>query len=382
MSIPVNNRSNETTAPPDRLWTILGIMIVSGFALIFFLGVNHLYIRFDPKDPNPFWSNLRLYLVSVGVGMLIAGAFFSAGGFIGFLFGIPRILQNAALNEQTAKNRPLLVQNDNLVEVSDWLTKIIVGVGLTQISKIPGKIYDLGGILGTSFSGNGLSNLDENGRNSAIAIILYFTIVGFFTAYLWTRLFFSRRLLQTEEELRGKLEETEQKLESTQIEKQETEKQLKTAEEEGKIKTEDMKAVLKTFSSEADLTKSKKEIIRQSEEFDDDPQKGKWGGKPEVNGRKISANVRPTSFNEEWFNVYLEVISTDANKPLIGEVVFHLHPSFPNDVEKVNAENNIAALNLVAWGAFTVGVECDGGQTKLELDLAELPDAPHVFKSR
>ena len=44
--------------------------------------------------------------------------------------------------------------------------------------------------------------------------------------------------------------------------------------------------------------------------------------------------------------------------------------------------NGIATLQLIAYGAFTVGAECDGGTTKLELNLAELPDAPQLFKER
>jgi hypothetical protein len=33
-------------------------------------------------------------------------------------------------------------------------------------------------------------------------------------------------------------------------------------------------------------------------------------------------------------------------------------------------------------GAFTVGVAADDGNTRLELDLAQLPDAPEMFRSR
>jgi hypothetical protein len=40
-------------------------------------------------------------------------------------------------------------------------------------------------------------------------------------------------------------------------------------------------------------------------------------------------------------------------------------------------ENSYATLELEAiGGAFTVGVQADGGQTRLELDLAMLPNAP------
>ena len=33
-----------------------------------------------------------------------------------------------------------------------------------------------------------------------------------------------------------------------------------------------------------------------------------------------------------------------------------------------------------AFGPFTVGAEVDGGKTQLELDLANVPDAPSAFR--
>jgi hypothetical protein len=41
-----------------------------------------------------------------------------------------------------------------------------------------------------------------------------------------------------------------------------------------------------------------------------------------------------------------------------------------------------AELELIATGAFTVGVEINGGETKLEVDLTEMPDAPKEFRER
>jgi hypothetical protein len=33
-----------------------------------------------------------------------------------------------------------------------------------------------------------------------------------------------------------------------------------------------------------------------------------------------------------------------------------------------------------SYGAYTVGVEADKGKTRLELDLAEIKDAPLIFR--
>ena len=55
-----------------------------------------------------------------------------AGAVIGFLFGIPKILQGNSNNTatQNEENKDYRIQvNTNLTEISDWLTKIIVGSG-------------------------------------------------------------------------------------------------------------------------------------------------------------------------------------------------------------------------------------------------------------
>lgn len=116
------------------------------------------------------------------------------------------------------------------------------------------------------------------------------------------------------------------------------------------------------------------------EEDEDDPQKGRWGGLDLVNGRRLSAVVKPIRGSPDWYSVSLAVTATDFDRPLTGEVVFHLHPTFKKDAASVKVENNRAELELVSWGAFTVGAECDGGATKLELDLAALRNAPKKFK--
>jgi hypothetical protein len=44
---------------------------------------------------------------------------------------------------KTLPTKSTLKANTNLVEISDWLTKMIVGVGLYQLSTLPGKLRSL-----------------------------------------------------------------------------------------------------------------------------------------------------------------------------------------------------------------------------------------------
>lgn len=113
-----------------------------------------------------------------------------------------------------------------------------------------------------------------------------------------------------------------------------------------------------------------------------DPHKGSWGGRAERNGRRLTAQVLPTAHSE----LYLVVLTVEATqprrKPLKGTVTFHLHPTFVPDEETIPVEDGKAVYQAYAYGAFTVGVSADKGQTKLELDLSELESAPIEFRER
>jgi hypothetical protein len=113
----------------------------------------------------------------------------------------------------------------------------------------------------------------------------------------------------------------------------------------------------------------------------DDPQKGKWGGSAQMNDRTMSASVK--HLLGPFYEVEIQIISTNDTKPLTGKAKFHLHDTFlyPEVEVDVN-DNGQAILKLRAYGAFTVGAEVDEGKTKLELDLALLPDAPKEFRER
>jgi len=113
-----------------------------------------------------------------------------------------------------------------------------------------------------------------------------------------------------------------------------------------------------------------------------DPQKGKWGLSPEANNRRVTGTVMQDPADEDWYDVRIEVTSTDPNNPLSGEVEFFLHPTFARDHEVVQVKDGKAVLEFSAWGAFTVGVRADNGETQLELDLAELPGAPEAFREQ
>ncbi len=114
-----------------------------------------------------------------------------------------------------------------------------------------------------------------------------------------------------------------------------------------------------------------------------DPWKGQFGGLAERNQLQLSARVEPFAGTQDWFLVHLQLCSVNPRHPLQGRVDIFLHPSFARHRISIDTPpNGVIELRLKAWGAFTVGALVEQGMTLLELDLAELADAPTVFRSR
>jgi len=139
------------------------------------------------------------FLAMVSVGVLLAGASAFVGGALGFLFGIPRTLQqegaspSAEANSSGAEAGPSARRidyrvNTNLEQISDWLTKILVGVSLTQIAEIREGLTSL-----TAFAAQGLGPQSQ-AQVFAFALLSYSAVLGFLFGYLWTRLFLAGAL--------------------------------------------------------------------------------------------------------------------------------------------------------------------------------------------
>jgi len=126
-------------------------------------------------------------------GLLWGMAALSVGAIVGFLFGIPRVLQSdaRAAESQAGSGAPTapaaagyrVEVNTNLEQISDWLTKIIVGVGLINVSKLSGYMIGASRYVGASFGP------DPAHAHFACALLLYFSVMGFAFGYLLTRLY-------------------------------------------------------------------------------------------------------------------------------------------------------------------------------------------------
>jgi len=105
------------------------------------------------------------------------------------------------------------MHNDNLIEIADWLTKIIVGLGLVHLHQAVGGLDelcqrlagalsigrgDLRSVVGALASGLGVPSGPPPHSAFVFAMVLFFPITGFLLAYLVTRMFLQPALVEAD----------------------------------------------------------------------------------------------------------------------------------------------------------------------------------------
>lgn len=145
------------------------------------------------------WGNLSFVRVFAVCGATILAAA-CVGGLTGFLFGIPRLLQrmeggHAGEGSATEATRLSFVDlrhgrsrsvsgNSNLEEVSDWLTKIIVGLTLVHLGDIKTNLLTLAMKLSAA---TGATKDDPTFSGFFLCLILAGFVLGFLSIYLEAR---------------------------------------------------------------------------------------------------------------------------------------------------------------------------------------------------
>ena len=179
------------------------------------------------------------FLALIGTLFALALASLAAGGFIGFLFGIPRVApaasearaepapQAAARPETSGEAAPARAAdaatsrdsghrvNTNLEEVSDWLTKIIVGVSLVEFKSIAEFVdslsLDIAGIFQPACTG-AVANCFLGVRVFSAAEIILFFLIGIHFGFLWTRLLVQGAIKDADLSLVAKFEQQREEL--------------------------------------------------------------------------------------------------------------------------------------------------------------------------
>lgn len=117
--------------------------------------------------------------VALGSGAFLAGAATALGSFIGFLFGVPRSREPQKQGDAMLSHEPnSYLPNTNLEQISDWLTKIMVGVGLVEIRSVLNWFSEVGAAAGSAIWP------DAPGRIIATSILVHYVLMGFFQGFL------------------------------------------------------------------------------------------------------------------------------------------------------------------------------------------------------
>jgi hypothetical protein len=191
---PVPEGSNKATAPGQQNGTEPG----SKFRKFFETGWT-----FAIPIAGTWWAIVTLiYAIQLPSGVrwtvfatavLIASSAFLIGGLVGFLFGIPRTVQGITPRTGAAHYRG----NTNLEQVSDWLTKIIVGVSLVEIGRVVPGLARLAKSMKAPLGGQASS------ESFGLALTIANALLGFFLFYLWSRSFFGKALDELEKSEEG-----------------------------------------------------------------------------------------------------------------------------------------------------------------------------------
>ncbi|MFF0267466.1 hypothetical protein [Kribbella sp. NPDC004536] len=173
------SRSTRDATPGSR---VSAVYAVEGTDIIGGLLATIAYAATGPKAS----------LTVVSASVMIAVAALGSGVLIGILFGVPR---TTAGTDRPAEGHPVVPgigANTNLEQISDWLTKILVGVSLTQFPAIKRESAQLFHALAPALG-------DGSGRTSfAGSVVIYFFVVGFLSGWLYARLRLSLLMSNTD----------------------------------------------------------------------------------------------------------------------------------------------------------------------------------------
>ena len=174
-----NNQSlRDRLGRADPTPMVLLLVLFAGFVLVFVAAA----LQVSP------WS-LDAGLVAV----LVAAAAMVLAGILGLLFGIPRAYTSevsgaSAVEAAKAEIARGYKANTNLEQVSDWLTKILIGATLTQLGAVPGLVQQLVDYLDDAFGAA------PTAAALVLGIVGIYAGGGFLVGYLWARLWLGRAL--------------------------------------------------------------------------------------------------------------------------------------------------------------------------------------------
>lgn len=189
-------RSNERT-PGDK--TEQGVTTVS-YLLIFVVFSCSIALAWSVPTRSDV-SGLAAGLTAFA----LSGAAAAVGAGLGFLFGLPRLRDTpvggeSAIAIDPSTNAPKgahYLTNSNLIKVSDWLTTIIIGLGLVNLAKVGPALGDLSNTLKKCLGGACYAGI------VGVSVMTITLVTSIILCYLWTSLRVRELLEESENFLEG-----------------------------------------------------------------------------------------------------------------------------------------------------------------------------------
>jgi hypothetical protein len=136
--------------------------------------------------------------VYLGTGVLVSLAAFVAGCFVGFLFGIPRVVSSGQLRltgSDSSAAGTAGSASTNLAEVSDWLTKLVLGAGLVELTRLGtplGKLIDT--VAASLHSAPASASTVQAAKVMAGALLFGYVVMGLLDGYIVTTTWYQARI--------------------------------------------------------------------------------------------------------------------------------------------------------------------------------------------
>jgi hypothetical protein len=180
---------------------------------------------------------------AISTGLLTALASYLTGFLLGFLFGIPRYVSsgefrlsqkpsspvgssggtvprgsgaggtsagtvtatpdqpsdqdNAGAADRMDRPSSAFTPSTNLAEVSDWLTKLLLGAGLVQLTHLGPPVASLINSVAAGLEGGTSAEPSGSATVVAGAILITYTVLGFLVGYVLTTLWYGNRLAKS-----------------------------------------------------------------------------------------------------------------------------------------------------------------------------------------
>ena len=283
-------RGADTLPRLPRLFYLIGVLAVlvpGSIAVLVCVG----------EDPS-YWSDgvrWSLYMLATAVVAVI----------LGLIFGVPR-----ARTEFSAESTERYASNSNLEQISDWLTKLLVGAGLVELKNLPAVTKDVGDYLGEGMS-------VSNASAFSVSAVAYGTGIGFAFGYLWTRLRL-RLLLETSDRAAADVSRKREQIVSALRASQSTEQP----------------------ESERALVKAADTALASSKTLTDRPRQVLW-----VDDRPSNNTAIVTSLSQLGVRVDLALTTEEA----LSKLAAHAYDLIISDLGRTEngQENQMAGLDLI-----------------------------------